>query len=143
MSNENFVTTKNVYDGFIANWKDRAAKRNFSAADMIVYNFIKGRPLDKGFSPIIKPQKIDSNNCDPMNGFTQAKRAIRMDYNLASYKVAPEAPKWMQPENQAKFVSDKVARNEHNYKATKQQFQDRFGIELTEELSAKLMEAVK
>lgn len=63
---EQFVTIKK-------SWAD---KESHSAEDHIIYNAIRGLPLDRGFTPLTLPHKISSNNCDAWNGFNQARSNI-------------------------------------------------------------------
>lgn len=66
------VLTKDQYESFITAWKRAATRRNLRAADFVIFNWVKGRALDTGFTPITNQIKLD-NGMYLYDGFDLAK----------------------------------------------------------------------
>ncbi len=65
-----------------AAFKNLAATRQLTPADMMMHNIIRGLPIDRGFSPITNARKLGSGS-HPMIGLKQASSHLRY---LAKYK---------------------------------------------------------
>ncbi len=65
--------TKEQYQAIKAAWAER---KNHDATDHIIYNALRGLPLDRGFTPIgeTNHNKIRSNEEDRWHGFNVARR---------------------------------------------------------------------
>jgi hypothetical protein len=70
---QNKIFTKEQYQAIKAAWGQR---KNHDATDHIIYNAMRGLPLDRGFTPISDTNfdKIRSNEEDRWNGFNNARR---------------------------------------------------------------------
>lgn len=68
--------TKEQYQAIKAAWGQR---KHHDATDHIIYNALRGLPLDRGFTPISEENhnKIRSNEDDPWHGFNTARRYTR------------------------------------------------------------------
>jgi hypothetical protein len=71
----NFIFTKEQFIQSQQAWKSNDAKH--SAMEHIAYNIVRGKPADRGFISIQRPNKIESNSCDKWNGFNQPLRSLK------------------------------------------------------------------
>ncbi len=113
----NFIVSKEQFQLVKATW---CSNPTHSAADIVTYNLLRGFPADRGFTPISEtnPHKISSNSNDAWFGFNHAK-------NIAYGNVMVATNRWRSEED------NKAITERHT-----QQFKEKFGIELTEELRA-------
>jgi len=66
-----FIFEKPQFQTAQANYKSYARARSNSASDMILYNAIRGKALDHGFTPITNQNKL-ANGAQPMGSYHQA-----------------------------------------------------------------------
>lgn len=70
MMKQNYILNKDEYLTLKAAW---SSKRHHSASDHIIYNVLRGKPIDSGFC--IKTHSFQRN--DPWNGFNYALASAR------------------------------------------------------------------
>lgn len=116
-----FNITKEQYLTMLATWK---AKKEHDAADIILYNILRTKPADRGFTE--KTKNIQGN--DPWFAYHEALNLARRRVNLTNPYNQQYLPSW--------------TRGENDIKQRKENFLQTFGFEIPEGIAAKL-EGVK
>lgn len=82
-----YLFSRDQFQSFRTYFRTCAADRQLEPTDMLLYNMIRGLPLDRGFSPITNPIKI-ANGAAPYLSFEQAKSTLRwtLKRNAADFK---------------------------------------------------------
>lgn len=138
------MMTKEQYQQMITIW---SAKKYHTAAEHIAYNILRGKDAKLGFTPIAShnTNKITSNNCDPYNGFSQAKSALGRRIGLLLQEPSDWAAKRMVADKKAVSYEEAMvilrARIDEAASAEKKWFRDTFGLELTFAIAAALRDA--
>lgn len=107
----NYVLTKEEYLQLKEAWSKNTTH---TAADMIIYNVLRGFESSRGFVPLTRPEKINSNHGDAWHG-----------YNVAVYQAKASIAAF-----NSKYKSEEEI-NQINATRAKQ-FEAKFGIPLTE-----------
>jgi len=72
-----FIETKDRYLAICTAWKKFVNEGGtVNGSHMLLYNILRSRPYDKGFTPITKPIKLQ-NGMNPWTGFKEAAYRIR------------------------------------------------------------------
>ena len=72
-----FIETKEQYLAICIAWKKFVNEGGtVNGSHMLLYNILRSRPYDKGFTPITKPIKLQ-NGMNPWTGFKDAAWRIR------------------------------------------------------------------
>jgi hypothetical protein len=130
-----------------------------SAAYHIIYNILRSLPLDRGFTPIQKPNKITSCSNDPWFGYNNAIRNISAtlltmpDTSIEAYLERFNGKSVIKktifgkdiiPKTKLSIWQEDWRQKEISRQAkVKEEFQTFFGLELTPELGATIFEALK
>ena len=120
----NFIINKEEYLSVIAAWNKIP---NRDAKDHIFYNVLRGHPIERGFHPTQKEQKL-SNGREPWQALTQAKADARWAIRDIS-AWGNETP-------------ERKAKREEEYKDRMVAISKKFGTAFTPELIAKLKEVL-
>ena len=71
---KNYILTKEQFEALKKNWKQ---KKSHSAAELIVYNVLRGCDPKRGFTPITRESKL-TNGHAPYGAFERAKHSLRL-----------------------------------------------------------------
>jgi len=72
-----FIETKEQHIAICTAWKKFVNEGGtMNGSHMLLYNILRSRPYDKGFTPITKPVKLQ-NGMNPWTGFRDAAWRIR------------------------------------------------------------------
>jgi hypothetical protein len=71
-----FIFQKPEFQTLQAAFRQQFHNKTCSASDMIMYNIIRGRSPDKGFTPATRPSKLN-NGYPAWYAFAEAKRTAR------------------------------------------------------------------
>jgi hypothetical protein len=71
MTNTTYLLDRAQFSQFRTAFKALAHKRALLPSDMLLYNFLRDLPRERGFSPITNRRKLD-NGSDPMISLKQA-----------------------------------------------------------------------
>lgn len=120
----NFIIDKSEYLNVIAAWNKIP---NRDTKDHIFYNVLRGYPIDRGFHPIQKEQKL-SNGRAPWQALNQAKADAQ----------------WAIRDNSSRFnaTPERKAKAEAEYKERIDALGKKYGTAFTPELISKLMEVL-
>lgn len=137
---EKFIT-KEQYATLKAAW---ASQTSATPSLHIIYNLLRAKPLDLGFTPFKETSlnKIKSNNNDRWNGFNIS---LRYAPNLVTFTDTTKEtygvgyPKYWTPDQIEKKRQTAIADNAR----TKAIFVKYFGLELTQELSDRILATLK
>lgn len=111
------MITKEQFVEFRSKWK---SIKEHTAMEHVLYNILRGKDLNHGFSPIKKENKVVSNSCDRWNGVNSALSELKYTvYRLT--KDVPQNPRW--------FISLGV-------------LEERIGIKITRDIAEQIL-AVK
>lgn len=158
----NFIITKEQYTAAKAAWKQIP---NPTASDIIIYNLLRGFPVDRGFTPFkdTSANKITSNNCNKWNGFNMAVRSAAYRLSRPETTVDAYVKAYPYVKNEKKTSVFDILLGKHpvldnglpKYLETRRleeiarqsteqlAFHSKFGVELTDELRDILIEATK
>ena len=75
-----FILSKEQFQQFQINFRRESNAGCLSAADMILYNLLRGRDLSRGFTCITNLTKL-AHGMDSWLGFKQAIRALKYELN--------------------------------------------------------------
>lgn len=138
------MLTKEQYLQMKATW---ASKQYHSAADHTIYNILRKKDPQLGFTPITNPRKINSNGDDPLFAFKKAKRAAYYSITLSLYsEPCTERLSFYARRNNTSLDEARqyfYGQWEKEMQNTKDQFKKTFGLELTPELSCEIKELLK
>ena len=143
-----FILTKEQYQTMTTAWADHQF-RHPTAAEHIIYNILRCKPLNRGFTPITNHNKIRSNCNDPHHAFGCALHDV---YSATRVHGEYKAPQWTgiflnifkrDPAEQERREQQHRSDWETSKRAIEGRFKELFGLELTEELSQKIREATK
>ena len=118
----NFIIDKSEYLNVIAAWNKIP---NRDTKDHIFYNVLRGHPVERGFHPIHKEQKLNAG-AEPWQALTQAKADAQ----------------WAIRDNSAwgNDTPERKAKREAEYKERIDALSKKYGTTFTPELIAKLKE---
>ena len=74
-----FVASKEEFLFIQQAFKEKARIKNITAVDILLYNVIRGKDLERGFTPITNPTKLSGGE-DAYGGkrkFIESKRSLR------------------------------------------------------------------
>jgi hypothetical protein len=74
-----FILNKEQFQEAQKHWKKFAQARKATSSDMLIYNLIRGKAADFGFTPISNKRKLDNNGNDPFQNFKLAKSNARYE----------------------------------------------------------------
>lgn len=122
----NFIISKEQYLSIKARWSETS--NCHSAKDHIIYNVLRGFPLDRGFSPVTDSNKL-ANGAEAWQAFTQAKSSAAFQFREIMHYEHDNA--------------DRKLRNEKAFAERIDSLNKQYGIEFTPELRATIREALK
>ena len=73
----NYILSKTQYETLALTIKDKTASKTLTSADIILYNAVRGKPLDNGFSPLTNPGRLNAVAGGEFDAFKQAKSALQ------------------------------------------------------------------
>lgn len=124
-----YYITKEQFNALKPAWK---AKSSHSAKEMIIYNILRSKPADNGFCP--KTKNIQGN--DEWYGYKEAWQSAKWfcepdhimidDKTIISRLTGQFGKKWI-----------------FDVEPTKKRFKEMFGIDMPEDILAKIEEAKK
>lgn len=76
VDNGDYILSKDQFIVFQTAFKRLAQAKEITAEDMVLYNILRNKPIDHGFTPITNKTKL-FNGMQPRLGFTQAKNELR------------------------------------------------------------------
>lgn len=82
-----FFEHKQQYVAFRETFRKLSREKQASSSDHILFNFIRGRDLKFGFSPLKNPQKIGNRNGDEWGGFQQALSTLRHQIRHRAHSI--------------------------------------------------------
>jgi hypothetical protein len=153
----NYTITKEQYLAAKAAWK---LNKTPTAPELLTYNLLRGFPLERGFTPVTKPTKL-ANGLAKWGGFNTALHYASRNVYIGDSSLEYYLKKYEQPPKKVSLFSklkgevqhtlntlpDHIERRRQIEITDNQQKRDRFllifGLELTEELASRLLEAMK
>ncbi len=88
-----FISSKQEFEFFKQAFKEKARNKQITAEDILLYNIIRGKDIDRGFTPITNPIKL-ANGEDAYSGMRrliESKRNLRWTLESFSKGSAPGA----------------------------------------------------
>lgn len=92
----NSTITQHQFKNFRDAFKARATNKSTSATDHILYNIVRGKSLDYGFTAITNSSKL-KNGSTPFQMFNEAKSVLRhmpVKYLIARYPNVLNDSEW-------------------------------------------------
>lgn len=78
-SSSQFIASKEEFLFIQQAFKEKARSKKTTAVDILLYNIIRGKDIDRGFTPITNPRKLSGGE-DAYQGkrkFIESKRSLR------------------------------------------------------------------
>jgi hypothetical protein len=88
-----FISSRQEFEFFKQAFKEKARNKQITAEDILLYNIIRGKDLDRGFTPVTNPTKL-ANGEDAYSGMrrlVESKRNLRWTLESFSRGSAPGA----------------------------------------------------
>jgi hypothetical protein len=83
------IQDKEQFKKIQACFKELSRSKQATAADHVFYNIVRGKPIDRGFTPITNENKLRSNYVNrPMWAFEQAKSMVNFQSKPSKYHVS-------------------------------------------------------
>ena len=83
------IQDKQQFKKIQARFKELSRSKQATAVDHVFYNIVRGKPLDRGFTPITNENKLRSSyNNRPLWAFEQAKSAVNFGATPSKYHVS-------------------------------------------------------
>lgn len=76
ITSPSYTLSRDQFQSFRTYFRTKANDRRLEPVDILIYNMIRGLPLDRGFSPVTSPIKI-ANGAQPWMSLDQAKASLR------------------------------------------------------------------
>ena len=153
----NFIITKEQYLAAKAAWK---LNKTPTAAELLTYNLLRGFPLDRGFTPVTKPIKL-ANGHGKWSGYNMALHYASRNLYIEDTSLEFYLNKYGQPPKKVSVFGRLKGEEQHTLNTLSDQQEKRrqiaiidnrskkdrflliFGMELTVEVSALLIAALK
>jgi hypothetical protein len=69
------IISKEQFKHFQQQFRAKAQAKQLTAADHILYNLVRGKPLSHGFTPLTNPGRLQACQNNPMYHYEQAIKA--------------------------------------------------------------------
>jgi hypothetical protein len=112
------IITKEAYLAIKQQWKQNA---HHSAAEIVIYNLLRGFPADRGFAPLKNPNKINNSiSKSPWIGYNRAVEQAQTYVilrDLTDEHWAKKYPPTVKKDIFGRIVSENPIMSEYGYKS--------------------------
>jgi len=83
------IQDKQQFKKIQAIFKELSRSKQATADDHVFYNIVRGKPIDRGFTPITNANKLRSTvNNTPLWAFERAKSSVNFGAKISKYHVS-------------------------------------------------------